>query len=140
MKEPFLVDSLNIKNNTIRLEMHQDGSLLFSDPYVTGIRLLDLLSATNSNNVIVFNPAYHYIINEFDHTSLVNDWEYNLSMGLYEVKLYHNWNLCDPEKVLVLTYNSQNVLITVDTIHCFPNYVHILANPPIKMKIIIKKL
>lgn len=139
MKEPFLVDSLNIKNNTIRLEMHQDGSLLFSDGLVNGVRLIDLLSA-NPNNVVVFNPAYHYTINAFDHTALNNDWEYNLSTGLYEVKLYHNWNLCDPEKVLVLVYNSQNILITVDTIQCFPNYVQILANPPIKMKVIIKKI
>ncbi|MCS7317635.1 MAG: hypothetical protein NZZ41_04905 [Candidatus Dojkabacteria bacterium] len=150
MKEPFYADSIRIKNNQAKIEIHQDGSLLFSDQHVPGLRLIDIASAFASGGQVILDPVNIYTLEAYDPDSLENDWEVaDDDEELFDVKLYHNWNLCDPEKVLVLTYEEHNgsspaekyhELIYVNSIRCFKNYVLIQTTNPVKMKVLIKRL
>lgn len=128
MKEPFLVDSLIIKNTNTSISIHQDGSLLLTDPIVGSVRLKDLIG----KNVII-NPAIRIEVEE-------NDW-FSISLTQkYFIDIYHDWNLCYPDMVLVLGYDQQNKLIHFEEIECHPNFVRIVSQYKINCKIYIKKL
>lgn len=128
MKEPFLVDSLIIKNTDTSISVHQDGSLLLTDPNVGSVRLKDIVG----KNVII-NPAIRFEIDE-------NDWFSINLLQKYFIDIYHEWNLCYPDMVLIIGYDKDNKLIHFEEIQCFPNYVKIISKYKINCKIYIRKI
>lgn len=126
MKDPQLVDSLVIGRQENRIEKHVDGSMIFRDVNVPGVRLIDLMGGN-----IVIDPGIYVAV-------VVSDWTY--SAGLYSIDIPHNWNLCYPNMIDVETYNENYELITVDTIKVFANYVTIKTTLPIKMYVSLKKI
>ena len=126
MKDPTLVDSLVIGRQENRIEKHVDGSMIFRDVNVPGVRLVDLLGGN-----IVIDPGIYVAV-------VVSDWTY--SAGLYSINIPHNWNLCYPNMLDVGLYDENYELITVDTVKVFANYVTIKSTMPIKMYVSLKKI
>jgi hypothetical protein len=126
MKDPLLVDSLVIGRPENRIEKHIDGSIIFRDVNVPGVRLIDLLGGT-----IVIDPAMYIVVD-------VSDW--TLSAGLYNVTIPHNWSLCYPTLVDVNIYDVNYELMTVDTVKVNTNSVTIKVITPMKIYVSIKKM
>ncbi len=126
MKDPYLVDSLIIGRSENRIEKHIDGSIIFRDVNVPGVRLIDLLGGN-----IVIDPAIYVVVE-------VADW--TLSGGLYYINIPHNWNLCYPTLTDVKIYNTDYELIDVDTIKVYTNYVTIKVITPMKVYVSLKKI
>lgn len=126
MKDPLLVDSLVIGRGENRIEKHIDGSIIFRDVMVPGVRLVDLLGGN-----IVIDPALYILVE-------ISDW--TLTAGLYNVTIPHNWNLCYPTLVDVNIYDENYELMTVDTIKVNTNSVTIKVVTPMKIFVSIKKM
>ncbi len=126
MKDPLLVDSLVIGKGENRIEKHIDGSMIFRDTMVPGVRLIDLLGGN-----VVIDPALYIVVETVDWV---------LSGGLYEVTIPHNWNLCYPTLVHVTIYDSNYEVIGVDTIKVNTNNVIIKVITPMKVYVSIKKI
>jgi hypothetical protein len=126
MKDPILVDSLIIGRSENRIEKNFDGSIIFRDALVPGVRLIDLMGGN-----IVIDPGIYVVIE-------VADW--TLISGLYTVDIPHNWNLCYPTMIDVNIYNNNYELITVDTVKVNTNYVTIKSTINQKMYVSLKKI
>jgi hypothetical protein len=126
MKDPLLVDSLVIGRGENRIEKHVDGSIIFRDTMVPGIRLIDLLGGN-----VVIDPALYVVIEK-------TDWL--VDGNLFMVNIPHNWNLCYPTLVDVNIYNEQYELIDVDTVKVMANSVIIKLILPSKILVSIKKM
>lgn len=126
MKDPILVDSLVIGRPENRIEKNFDGSMVFRDALVPGVRLVDLLDGN-----VVIDPGVYVVIESTDWI-LIDD--------LYTANITHNWNLQYPTMIDVLIYNSDYELITVDTVKVNTNYVTIKTTINQKMYVSLKKI
>lgn len=126
MKDPLLADSIVIGRPENRIEKHIDGSMVLRDAFVPGVRLVDLIGGN-----VVIDPAIYIVVE-------VSDW--TPSVGLYNVTIPHNWNLCYPTLTDINIYNEDYELITVDTVKVNTNSVTISVVTPMKLYVSLKKM
>lgn len=126
MKDPLLVDSIVIGRTENRIENYIDGSIIFRDAQVPGVRLVDLVGGS-----VVIEPAHFVVVD-------VSDW--TMDGDLYMVEIPHNWNLCNPSLTDVNIYDESYELISVDTVRVNANSVIIKVVLPTKIYVSIKKM
>ena len=126
MKEPLLVDSLVLGRPENRIEKHIDGTIIFRDIMVPGVRLVDLIGGN-----VVIDPALYIVVE-------INDFTYD--DGFYNVEIPHNWNLCYPTLTDVNIYDETYEKISVESIKVMTNSVKIKVIVPSKLYISIKKM
>lgn len=127
-REDFLTTGITIGRTSNRITAHTDGSMLFSDPYIPGVKLKDLLGGT-----VVIDPAIFVEVEITDYTKVIDN-----GQTFYNISIPHDWGLCSPI-VDVTIWDQDDKMITVDTIQYETTYILIRTTVKEPIKVVLKK-
>lgn len=127
--QPGMFSSLLIGRPGNKIEVHQDGSMVFRDNSVAGVRLIDLLGGT-----VTIDPAVFVTVEVSDWTEVTVD-----GQTRYNVEVPHTWGTCDPLADVIL-WDLNNQMITVNTVEYRENSIFIQSTENESIKVLIKRL
>jgi hypothetical protein len=130
MRQLFKTSGIIIDDAAVNITKHPDGSMLFSDMYVDGVKLKDIIGGT-----VIIDPS---VLVQIDAA----DWELNEDTDLYEIEAEHSFALVGTQKaqVLVVTMNLDYEQIIMDTVKVQENSVFITSTEAIDMYVTIKRI
>lgn len=130
MKQIFKTSGIAIDDLGVTITKHQDGSLLFTDSYIPGVKLKDIVGGT-----IVVEPSVLVHL-------ISGDWTYNSITNLYEVDVPNYFNISGTQKaqVLVITMDTTYSQIIMNSITVKENSVFITSTSGIDMYVTMKKI
>ena len=139
--QPFLTSEISIGDTSNKIGISTQGDMTFSDPYISLVRLRDLVSGN-----IAIDPSLMVFIENTD-----SGWTgYYDTYGHpgYYITIPHNWQLSiinDTNNIIPLgiqtnVYDSSNRLILVDSIVPSVNDVTLYLSRKITIKVIIKRI
>lgn len=114
----------------VTITKHADGSLLFSDSWVPGVKLKDILGGE-----VVIDPSVVVQTEE-------SDWTYDSEEELYGIDVPHNFGLVGSQKaqMLVVLMDLNYETIMVNSIKSKENSVFITATEPLDMYVTMKRI
>lgn len=127
---PLGVSKIFIGSDNNTISRHADGSMLFSDPFVPGIKLKDLLGGT-----IIIEPSVLVIVE-------TSDWILDPVYHLYAIDVPHSFGLVGNQKaqVLTVTMDSNFNQILMDTVQSKENSVYIRSTSPLDIYVSMKRI
>lgn len=130
MKELMKTDGIVISNLGVTITKHADGSLLFSDAFIPGVKLKDIVGGD-----IVIDPS---VLVQLE----VADWTYDSEEDLYVVDVPHDFGLIGTQKaqVLVVTMNTDYEQIIMDTVKVKENTVLLKSTEALDMFVTMKRI
>lgn len=133
MREDFEVTSLKVGTDTtvgaVKIEQHQDGSMLLSDPYIPGVKLKELFGGS-----VIISPAVYVLVETTDWVTTLDN-----NQTFYVANIPTNWGLAKP-LVSATVYDSSDIMVTVDRVLFSENYIQIRVTNKEELKVILKKL
>ncbi len=130
MKELMKTDGIVISNLDVTITKHADGSLVFADSFVPGVKLKDIIGGE-----VVIEPS---VLVQLE----IVDWTYDSGEDIYVVDVPHNFALVGTQKaqVLVVTMSIDYEIINVSSITSKENSVLIKYGTPIDMFVSMKRI
>ena len=139
--QPFSTSEISIGDSTNKIGISPQGDMTLSDPYVSLVRLRDLVSGN-----ISIDPALMVFIENTD-SGWTSYYDTYGQIGYY-ITIPHNWQLSTindtnniiPLGIQVNVYDSSNKLILVDSIVPSANDVTLYLSRKTTIKVIIKRI
>lgn len=130
MQQIFKVSGIVIDDMNVKITRHADGSLLFTDNFIPGVKLKDIIGGD-----VVIDPS---VLVQLESS----DWTYDSGTELYGVDVPHDFGLVGTQKaqVLVVTMNLDYEQIIMDTVKVKENSVFITSTEDIDMFITMKRI
>jgi hypothetical protein len=139
--QPFSTSEISIGDSANKIGISPQGDMTLSDPYVSLVRLRDLVSGN-----ISIDPALMVFIENTD-SGWTSYYDTYGQIGYY-ITIPHNWQLSTindtnniiPLGIQVNVYDSSNKLILVDSIVPSANDVTLYLSRKTTIKVIIKRI
>lgn len=130
MQQIFKTSGIAIDDLNVKITKHADGSMLFSDNFIPGVKLKDILGGD-----VVVEPS---VLVQLE----VSDWTYDSETQLYGVDVPHDFGLSGTQKaqVLIVTMNTDYEQIIMDTVKSKENSVFITSTEAIDMFVTMKRI
>jgi hypothetical protein len=130
MKQIFKTSGISIDDTGVTITKHADGSLLFTDSYIPGVKLKDIIGGS-----VVIEPSV--LVQIFPE-----DWTYDSESNLYEVDVPNSFGLVGTQKaqVLVVTMDLDYSQIIMNSIQVKENSVFITSTDDIDMYVTMKRI
>lgn len=130
MQQIFKISSVAIDDLNVTITKHADGSMLFTDNYIPGVKLKDIVGGE-----IIVDPS---VVVQVE----IADWTLDPETLLYGVDVPNDFDLSGTQKaqVLVVTMNSDYEQIIMDTVQVKENSVFIKSTDAIDMFVTMKKI
>ena len=135
MIKPYQTTSIIIDDPNISITKTFDGDMFFRDNFVLGIKLKDLLLASQGGGTVIIDPAVMVIVETADYTYIPTD-------DLYAVDIPHNFGFVGSKKsgIIVEVYNSIFEKVGVDTIRSEENTVYMRVSTPDNLYVAMKRI
>ncbi len=130
MKQIFKTSGIAIDDLGVTITKHSDGSMLFTDSYISGVKLKDIVGGT-----IIVDPSVLVQL-------IPGDWTFNSDTNLYEVDVPNSFGLVETQKaqVLVVTMDLTYSQIIMNSITVKENSVFITSTSNIDMYVTMKRI
>lgn len=130
MKQLFQTSGISVDDSNVTITRHADGSLLFTDSFIPGVKLKDIIGGT-----IIIEPSV--IVQLFPV-----DWTHNIISNLYEVDVPNSFGLVGIQKaqVMVVTMDLSYSQIIMNSITVKENSVFITSTSNINMYVTMKRI
>jgi len=135
MIKPFETTSIIIDDPNISITKTFDGDMYFRDNFVPGIKLKDLLLASQGGGTIIIDPAIIVLVETLDYTYVSID-------DVYAVDIPHNFGFNGSKKsgIIVEVYDSNFTKITVDEIVSKENSTYMRVITPDNLYVCLKRV
>jgi hypothetical protein len=132
-REDLLTTGITIGRFGNTIKKHPDESMIFSDPYVPGVKLKDLFEGK-----VVIDPAIFVEVNSSDWIPFIANLGFTTQLQ-YNIEIPHDWNLCEP-LLCVNIWNTDNKEIRLNSVVFRENSIYLESTINMPIKVVLKRL